>query len=89
MATPTITWGEIQQHACLESCWIVAHGRVYDVTSLAQGKKWHPGGGAIILDAAGTDASALFDMHNKSTQQRWSTYCIGLLARNAGSCAVQ
>ncbi|TDZ30844.1 Cytochrome b2 [Colletotrichum spinosum] len=54
----TLSLAEVQKHQSTASCWIVLHGKVYDITAfLAE----HPGGGAILLKNSGKDASAEFD----------------------------
>ncbi|KAI2616339.1 FMN-dependent dehydrogenase-domain-containing protein [Hypoxylon sp. NC1633] len=54
------TWklSEVSAHNTQESCWIVLHGKVYDITSFVSK---HPGGRSILLQNAGQDASAAFD----------------------------
>lgn len=54
----TFTYDEVQQHRSPESCWVVLYGNVYDVTSFLPD---HPGGGKIILQLAGTDATEEYD----------------------------
>jgi len=62
-----ISWDEVYKHNKLDDCWVVVHGKVYDVT------KWVPShpGGRIILNGAGREATALFEsyhpewVHNK------------------------
>ncbi|KAH8913844.1 hypothetical protein BT69DRAFT_1358318 [Atractiella rhizophila] len=49
---------EVAKHASKESCWVVLHGKVYDVTEFLPE---HPGGQAIILKYAGKDATEPFD----------------------------
>ncbi|KAL2136178.1 hypothetical protein VTI74DRAFT_5231 [Chaetomium olivicolor] len=49
---------EVAQHASPESCWVVLHGNVYDVTEFLPE---HPGGSKIILQLAGRDATAEYD----------------------------
>ncbi|KAL2831424.1 FMN-dependent dehydrogenase-domain-containing protein [Aspergillus cavernicola] len=55
---PLIPFSELQRHATPEDCWIVVHSRIYDVTAFLDE---HPGGSAIILKYAGTDASKAYD----------------------------
>lgn len=53
-ALPTFTREEVAQHNKYSDCWVVLHGRVYDVT------KWlpkHPGGARILMHYAGEDAT--------------------------------
>lgn len=58
------------KHNSKEDCWVVLYGKVpnalwilirceaYDLTKFA---KVHPGGAKLITDAAGMDATAIFD----------------------------
>ncbi|KAI0104698.1 FMN-dependent dehydrogenase-domain-containing protein [Nemania sp. FL0031] len=48
---------EIASHRSTSSCWIVVDGKAYDVTSYLNE---HPGGAAILLKQAGTDATSEF-----------------------------
>nr|GAT45009.1 predicted protein [Mycena chlorophos] len=48
----------VAQHNSRESCWIIVHGKVYDVTEFLDE---HPGGSKIILKYAGKDATAEYD----------------------------
>ncbi|KAI1370330.1 FMN-dependent dehydrogenase-domain-containing protein [Hypoxylon crocopeplum] len=54
------TWklAEVSGHDTEESCWMVLHGKVYDITSFISK---HPGGRSILLKNAGQDASTAFD----------------------------
>ncbi|KAH6964883.1 glycolate oxidase [Fusarium venenatum] len=54
----TIPGDEVAQHNTVESCWIVIHGAVWDVTDFLSE---HPGGRAFILKSAGEDATASYD----------------------------
>lgn len=45
---------EIAQHNSAESCWVIVHGKAYDVTEFLPE---HPGGPKIILKYAGKDAT--------------------------------
>lgn len=53
-----LTAEEIKKHSSHESCWIVIHGNVFDVTDFLPE---HPGGQAIILKYAGADATEAYD----------------------------
>ncbi|KAK4247403.1 cytochrome b5-like protein [Corynascus novoguineensis] len=46
------------KHTTPDSCWVVLHGNVYDVTEFLPE---HPGGSRIILQLAGRDATAEYD----------------------------
>ncbi|EJD41662.1 hypothetical protein AURDEDRAFT_90114 [Auricularia subglabra TFB-10046 SS5] len=49
---------EIEKHASRDSCWIIIHGKAYDVTEFLDD---HPGGSKIILKYAGKDATEEYD----------------------------
>ncbi|KZT05333.1 uncharacterized protein LAESUDRAFT_726963 [Laetiporus sulphureus 93-53] len=53
-----ISGKEVAEHNSRESCWIIVHGKVYDVTEFLPE---HPGGSKIILKYAGKDATAEYD----------------------------
>lgn len=53
-----LTAEEVAAHNSRESCWIVVHGNVYDVTEFLDE---HPGGSKIILKYAGKDATQEYD----------------------------
>lgn len=53
-----ISGQEVASHNSRESCWIIVHGFVYDVTEFLDD---HPGGSKIILKYAGKDATAEYD----------------------------
>ncbi|KAF4563210.1 Cytochrome b2, mitochondrial precursor [Pleurotus pulmonarius] len=48
----------VAEHASRDSCWIVVHGKVYDVTDFLDE---HPGGSKIILKYAGADATEAYE----------------------------
>ncbi|KAI5119170.1 hypothetical protein M0805_008653 [Coniferiporia weirii] len=49
---------EISTHNTRQSCWIIVHGKVYDVTDFLDD---HPGGSKIILKYGGRDATKEYD----------------------------
>ncbi|MCJ1363097.1 Cytochrome b2, mitochondrial precursor [Acarospora aff. strigata] len=49
---------EVKKHNNEESCWVIVHGRVYDVTEFMPE---HPGGMKIILKYAGKDATEAYE----------------------------
>merc|ERR1711904_616322 len=57
--TPGITAEEVAKHNNKESCWVILHDRVLDVTKFLGD---HPGGELAILTFAGKDATEEFDM---------------------------
>ncbi|KAM0752584.1 hypothetical protein T439DRAFT_354078 [Meredithblackwellia eburnea MCA 4105] len=55
-----LTREEVVKHSRRDSCWIVIHSKVYDITNfLKEGA--HPGGDAILLKYAGKDATEAFE----------------------------
>lgn len=60
---------EIAQHSTNEDCWVIIHGRAYDVTDF---KEEHPGGKAIILKWAGKDATETYEpLHAPDTLDKY------------------
>ena len=54
------TWDEIALHDRPDSCWVVIHGKVYDVTDFLSR---HPGGD-LILDGAGGDCTPYWESYH-------------------------
>lgn len=67
---------EVLSHNRPEDCWLIIHGKVYDVTS------WiphHPGGSLIYVNA-GKDSTQLFESyHPLFVRKMLDRYCIGSL----------
>ncbi|KAK9458907.1 FMN-dependent dehydrogenase-domain-containing protein [Lipomyces oligophaga] len=60
---------EVAKHNSKESCWVIVHGKVYDVTEFLPE---HPGGQKIILKYAGKDATKEFDpIHPSDTLDKY------------------
>ncbi|KAF5321049.1 hypothetical protein D9619_001671 [Psilocybe cf. subviscida] len=57
-AQKALSGKDVATHNTRESCWIIVHGNVYDVTDFLDE---HPGGSKIILKYAGKDATAEYD----------------------------
>eukprot|EP00401_Gymnodinium_catenatum_P016987 CAMPEP_0117485666 /NCGR_PEP_ID=MMETSP0784-20121206/15082_1 /TAXON_ID=39447 /ORGANISM="" /LENGTH=506 /DNA_ID=CAMNT_0005280259 /DNA_START=105 /DNA_END=1625 /DNA_ORIENTATION=+ len=59
---------EVAKHNSKDDCWVVLYGKAYDLTKFARA---HPGGSKLIYDAAGMDATALFDpIHPKDIMDK-------------------
>ncbi|TBU31119.1 glyoxylate dehydrogenase [Dichomitus squalens] len=58
MSIRILTGPEVAEHASRDSCWIIVHGKVYDVTDFLDE---HPGGSKIILKYAGKDATEAYE----------------------------
>lgn len=56
-----ITMAEVAEHCSREDCWMVLGNRVYNITRYLD---FHPGGAQILLKAAGTDGTALFQRYH-------------------------
>eukprot|EP00746_Dinoflagellata_sp_MGD_P083318 gnl/MRDRNA2_/MRDRNA2_33184_c0_seq1.p1 gnl/MRDRNA2_/MRDRNA2_33184_c0~~gnl/MRDRNA2_/MRDRNA2_33184_c0_seq1.p1 ORF type:complete len:384 (+),score=80.24 gnl/MRDRNA2_/MRDRNA2_33184_c0_seq1:81-1232(+) len=53
-----IPWSEVKRHTSKTDCWVLIDGKVYDVTPFVD---IHPGGGHLIVEAAGKDATSMFE----------------------------
>ena len=56
---PVIPLSTIARHNTEKDCWVVLHGRVYDLTAFLP---HHPGGKRVILNQAGKDGTKAFDL---------------------------
>jgi len=76
LAMREITLTECKEHSSEESCWLVMHGKVYDVTEFLDD---HPGGDEIILQAAGRDATDDFEDvgHSEAARRQLEPMLIG------------
>lgn len=54
----SLTGEDIAKHNSAESCWVIVHGKAYDVTEFLPE---HPGGPKIILKYAGKDATEAYE----------------------------
>ncbi|EGX52540.1 Cytochrome b2, mitochondrial precursor [Orbilia oligospora] len=69
MVNAPLTSTEIAKHNSAESCWVIIHGKAYDVTDFLPE---HPGGSKIILKYAGKDATEEFDpIHPPDTLEKY------------------
>jgi cytochrome-b5 reductase len=67
---------EVQKHNKADDVWIVLHNKVYDITKYLED---HPGGSAILIDVAGTDATEAFEDtgHSDEAREELEKYHIG------------
>ncbi|KAK8169678.1 FMN-dependent dehydrogenase-domain-containing protein [Phyllosticta citrichinensis] len=64
-----LTGADVAKHDSRESCWVIVHGRAYDVTEFLPE---HPGGPKIILKYAGKDATEEFEpIHPPDTLDKY------------------
>jgi hypothetical protein len=61
-------------HNQCHDCWLIAHGKVYDVTAFMSR---HPGGDRAILRKAGADVTVDYDFHSSRAQKMWERFMIG------------
>ncbi|KAI9225337.1 MAG: glyoxylate dehydrogenase [Piptocephalis tieghemiana] len=54
---PILSREDVASHNTKEDCWVILHGRVYDLTDFLSR---HPGGAAVILKVAGRDGTTAF-----------------------------
>merc|ERR1719221_2355279 len=54
-----IPWAEVQRHTSKDDLWLLIDSKVYDVTPFLG---LHPGGGQLIADVAGKDATSIFEL---------------------------
>ena len=75
------TVDEVEKHSTPKDCWVIVHGKVYDVTSFVP---LHPGGNMIYVKAGG-ECTQLFDSyHPLRTRAMLEKYCIGEVKRVSG-----
>ncbi|XP_062202994.1 uncharacterized protein LOC133905266 [Phragmites australis] len=68
---------EVSLHASRKNCWVVIHGKVYDVTKFLED---HPGGEDVLLHASASgDATEAFEEvgHSTSAISMMDSYLIG------------
>ncbi|KAB8069332.1 FMN-dependent dehydrogenase-domain-containing protein [Aspergillus leporis] len=69
MSKGKLTGAAVAQHNSRDSCWVIVHGKAYDVTEFLPE---HPGGQKIILKYAGKDATEEFDpIHPPDTLDKY------------------
>ncbi|KAI9346862.1 cytochrome b5-like heme/steroid binding domain-containing protein, partial [Obelidium mucronatum] len=72
------TLDEVKKHKTAKDCWMIIHGKVYDVTAFLSE---HPGGEEIMVEVAGTDATEAFDDigHSLDAKKQLAEYLVGTL----------
>lgn len=71
-----LTVEEVAKHSKEEDCWLIVHGKVYNVTTYLED---HPGGVEIVTDVGGQDASEDYDDvgHSDEAHDILKEYYIG------------
>mmetsp|Transcript_6605 Transcript_6605/g.22055 ORF Transcript_6605/g.22055 Transcript_6605/m.22055 type:complete len:207 (+) Transcript_6605:134-754(+) len=76
-AWPKWSLADVASHTTPEDSWMAVRGKVYNVSPYL---RYHPGGADTLLDAAGTDATALFQQHHAwVNEDMLSACCVGTL----------
>ncbi|KAJ5930793.1 hypothetical protein N7466_006286 [Penicillium verhagenii] len=75
---PEYTLKEVATHNTKGDTWIVIHGQVFDITEYLQD---HPGGAEVLVDTAGTDATAAYEDvgHSEDAREIMQPYLVGVL----------
>ncbi|KAI9180299.1 hypothetical protein Ddye_015616 [Dipteronia dyeriana] len=70
------TLAEVAEHNHSKDCWLVIHGKVYDVTKFLED---HPGGDDVLLSATGKDATDDFEDvgHSSSAKAMMEEFYVG------------
>ena len=80
---------EVARHNHPGDCWLIAHGKVYNVTSFLPR---HPAGEFAILRHGGLDSTLDYDFHSSKAQRMWAPYHIGFVetaaSARAADCAI-
>merc|ERR1712216_243282 len=78
---------EVEKHSSVDDLWLVIDGKVYDVTPFMDD---HPGGGEIMLSAAGKDGTQDFEDvgHLPHARELLKKYYLDEFAGGVGSGGV-
>ncbi|KAK8861333.1 hypothetical protein IAR55_002152 [Kwoniella newhampshirensis] len=65
--SPKYNLESLDEHKTRESCWMLLHDKVYDVTAFLDE---HPGGDEVMLEECGRDATEAFEDVGHSDEAR-------------------
>ncbi|KAE8385275.1 hypothetical protein BDV23DRAFT_190918 [Aspergillus alliaceus] len=70
------TLEDVAAHKSRDNLWVAIHGKVYDITKYVRD---HPGGADVLIDVAGTDATAAYEDvgHSEDADEILGTYLVG------------
>ncbi|KAI9367274.1 hypothetical protein BJX61DRAFT_529257 [Aspergillus egyptiacus] len=85
---PTYTLEQVKAHCKPDDIWIVLHNKVYDVTKYLED---HPGGTAVLIEVAGTDATEAFEEvgHSDEAREELEAFYVGDLPEEEQAEAVE
>ncbi|XP_077293066.1 cytochrome b5-like [Arctopsyche grandis] len=83
--TRKISIEEVQRHKTPESLWMIIFNSVYDVTAFLEE---HPGGGDVLIENGGIDATVAFEDvgHSSDARELMKKYKIGDLIIDPAKC---
>ncbi|KAD5317384.1 hypothetical protein R6Q59_032717 [Mikania micrantha] len=70
------TFKDVADHKTAKDCWLIIHGKVYDVTKFLD---VHPGGKDILLSVTGKDATLNFEgvEHTETARSKMEEFYVG------------
>ena len=80
-AKKTISLAEASKHKSEKDCWLIIHGKVYDVTAFLDE---HPGGYDIVVAASGKDGTEDFEEIGHSTTAKEMLASLGVVTMSDG-----
>lgn len=80
------TFSDLAKHTTNKDCWILVNGLVYDVTEFLDE---HPGGGDLLVQVAGKDATSDFEDigHSNHAREMLAKYKIGAMKVRGVQCS--
>ena len=78
MPSQTLTRAEVAKHNTEDSLWCIIDHRVYDLTDFVDA---HPGGGVVLAQVAGKDATSdFYNLHRQEVLEKYrDQLCIGVV----------
>ncbi|KAJ5118487.1 Cytochrome b5 [Penicillium atrosanguineum] len=75
---PEYSMKDVAAHKSKTDMWIVIHGQVFDITEYLHD---HPGGADVLIETAGTDATAEYEDvgHSEDAREIMQPYLVGVL----------
>ncbi|XP_077227720.1 cytochrome b5, seed isoform-like [Tasmannia lanceolata] len=76
------TLSQVSVHSSKQDCWVIIHGKVYDVTKFLEE---HPGGEDVLIQVSGRDATEAFEEigHSVSAISLMSNYLVGVAEKGS------